>query len=43
LVSHIEGLRLLENRVLRKIFWPKRYNVKGEWRRLHKEELNDLY
>jgi hypothetical protein len=29
--------------VLRKIFGPNRDNVRGEWRRLHKEELNDLY
>ena len=36
-------LRLLENRVLRKIFGPKTDEVKGKRRRLHKEELNDLY
>jgi hypothetical protein len=36
-------LRVFENRVLRKIFRPKRDEVTGEWRRLHKEELNDLY
>jgi hypothetical protein len=36
-------LRVLENRVLRKILGPKRDEVKGEWRRLHNEELNDLY
>jgi hypothetical protein len=36
-------LRVFENRVLRKIFGPKRDGVTGEWRRLHKEELNDLY
>jgi len=29
--------------VLRRIFGPKRDKVTGEWRRLHKEELNDLY
>jgi hypothetical protein len=28
---------------LRKIFWPKRDEVTGEWRKLHNEELNDLY
>jgi hypothetical protein len=33
----------LENRVLRKIFGPKRGEVTGEWRRLHNEELDDLY
>ena len=36
-------LRVLENRVLRKIFRPKRNEVTGEWRRLHNEELYDLY
>ena len=33
---------MFENRVLRKIFGPKRDEVTGEWRRLHNEELNDL-
>jgi len=36
-------LRVFENRVLRKIFGPRRDEVTGEWRRLHNEELNDLY
>jgi hypothetical protein len=36
-------LRVLENRVLRRIFGPKRDEVTGEWRKLHQEELNDLY
>ena len=36
-------LRMFENRVLRKIFGPSRDEVTGEWRRLHNEELNDLY
>jgi hypothetical protein len=36
-------LRVLENRVLRKIFGPKRDEVMGEWRRLHNKELYDLY
>jgi len=36
-------LRLLENRVLRRIFGPKRDEVTKEWRKLHNEELNDLY
>jgi len=36
-------LRLFENMVLRRIFGPRRDEVTGEWRRLHKEELNDLY
>jgi hypothetical protein len=37
------GLRVFENRVLRRIFGPKRDEVTGEWRKLHKKELNDLY
>jgi len=36
-------LRVFENRVLRRIFGPKRNEVTGEWRKLHNEELNDLY
>jgi hypothetical protein len=36
-------LGVFENRVLRRIFGPKRDEVKGEWRKLHNEELNDLY
>jgi len=36
-------LMAFENRVLRRIFEPKRDAVTGEWRRLHNEELNDLY
>ena len=36
-------LRVFENRVLRVIFVPMRVEVTGEWRKLHKEELNDLY
>jgi hypothetical protein len=36
-------LRVFENTVLRRIFGPKRGEVIGEWRRLHKEELNGLY
>jgi len=34
---------VFENRVLRRIFGPKRDEVIGEWRKLHNEELNDLY
>ena len=34
---------MFENRVLREVFGPKRDEVTGEWRKLHKEELNDLY
>ena len=36
-------LRVFENRALRKVFGPKRDEVTGEWRKLHNEELNDLY
>ena len=36
-------LRMFENRVLMRIFAPKRDEVTGEWRKLHNEELNDLY
>jgi hypothetical protein len=36
-------LRVSENRVLRRIFGPKREEVEGEWRRLHNEELHNLY
>jgi len=35
--------RVFENRVLRRIFGPRRDEVTGEWRRWHNEELNDLY
>ena len=36
-------LRLFENRVLRRIFGPKKGEGTREWRKLHNEELNDLY
>jgi hypothetical protein len=36
-------LRVCENRVLRKIFGPKRLEVSGEWRKLHNESFNHLY
>jgi len=36
-------LRVFENMVLRRIFGPRRDKVTGEWRRLHNEELNNLY
>jgi hypothetical protein len=36
-------LRVFENRVLRRIFGPKGDEVTREWRKLHNEELNDLY
>jgi len=36
-------LKVSENSLLRRIFGPKRDEVTGEWRKLHTEELNDLY
>jgi hypothetical protein len=36
-------LRVFENRVVRRIFGPKRDRVTGEWRKLHNEELQNLY
>jgi hypothetical protein len=38
-----QRLRVYENRVLRRKIGPKRDEATGEWRRLHNEELNDLY
>ena len=34
---------MFENRVLRRVFGPKRDEVTGEWRKLHNEKLSDLY
>ena len=34
---------MFENRVLERVFGPKRDEVTGEWRKLHNEELSDLY
>jgi hypothetical protein len=36
-------LRVFENKVLRRTFVPKRHEVTGGWRKLHNEELHDLY
>jgi hypothetical protein len=36
-------LTVFEKGMLRRIFWPKRGDVTGEWRKLHNEELNDLH
>jgi hypothetical protein len=36
-------LRVFENRLLRRIFGPKRDEVTGDWRKLHNEELHNLY
>ena len=37
------GVMVLENRVLRRIYVSKRNKIKGEWRKLHNQELDDLY
>jgi hypothetical protein len=37
------GMRVFENRVLGRIVGPKRYEVMGEWRKLHNGELHNLY
>jgi hypothetical protein len=36
-------MRVFEDSVLRRTFGPKKEEVTGEWKRLHNEELNDLY
>jgi hypothetical protein len=36
-------LRVNKNKLVRGIFGPKRYEIRGEWRKLHNEELHDLY
>ena len=46
MVGYIDGgtgLRVFENRVLKRMFGPERDEVTREWRKLHNEELNDLY
>jgi hypothetical protein len=45
-VAYTEGgtyAKGFENRVLKRIFGPKRDEVTGQWRKLHNQELNDLY
>ena len=42
-LSEEHRLRVFEHRVLRRVFGPKRYEVTWERRKLHNEELNDLY
>jgi hypothetical protein len=37
------SIPVFESRVLRRVFGPKRDEVTGEWRKLHNEELRDLY
>jgi hypothetical protein len=43
LVREEHRLRVFENRVLKRIFGPKRIKVTGGWRKLHNEELHNLY
>jgi hypothetical protein len=42
-LSEEHRLRVFDNRVLRRIFRPKRDEVIGSWRKLHNEELHNLY
>jgi len=43
ILREVRRLKVFENRVLRRIFGPNRNEIKIEWRKLHNEELNDLY
>jgi len=40
---NVGRLRVFQNRVMRRIFGPKRHEVTGEWRRLYNEELSNLH
>jgi len=42
-LRELRKLKVFENIVLMRIFGPRKDEVTGEWRRLHNEELNDLY
>jgi hypothetical protein len=42
-LRELRRLRVFENKVLRRIFGPRIDEVKGDWRRLHNEEVNDLF
>jgi hypothetical protein len=42
-LSEEHKLRIIENRVLRRIFGPKRDGVTGEWKKVHNEELRNLF
>jgi hypothetical protein len=42
-LREVHRLRVFENRVLRRIFGQKRDEMVGNWRKLHNEELHDLY
>jgi hypothetical protein len=41
-VGQEQGRKFFENRMLRKIFEPKRYKAAGCWREFHKEDIHDL-
>jgi len=43
MACYLSEAKVFENRVLRRIFGPKRGKVAGDWRRLHNEELHTLY
>jgi len=43
LLRSFKHLRVFENRVLRRVFEPKRDEVTGEWRKLHNDEFRDFY
>jgi hypothetical protein len=43
MLREVHRLRVFENRVLRRVFGYKRDELKGEWRKLHNEELHNLY
>jgi hypothetical protein len=40
--SREHGVKVLENRVLRGIFWPKRDEITGDWRKVHNEEFQNV-
>jgi hypothetical protein len=42
-ILHLHRLKVLRNRLLRRIFGPKRYEIISSLRKLHNEELHDLY
>jgi hypothetical protein len=42
ILREVSRLKIFENRVLRRVFGPKRDEITGEWRKLQNEELNDL-
>jgi hypothetical protein len=42
-LREVRRLRVFENRVLRRVFGPNRDELTGKWRKLHNEELNDMY